>query len=260
MKSRIFLLCTALHVSALNAQTPPLQPLSVDLARYYFSSLEAETTARADLNSALERLTKFQGQIHTGQQLLGALQSYEEVLKLYRHHEAYLRLRCSQNRKDPACQANGKLGSEVNAETAFLVPEILAIPEKQLQAFRAAEPGLKSYQFALEDIRRDTRHVLPKTEQAFLDRLNPEIADWQYDLFEQILAGISFGTVQTATGPLDVVRQRMGDDAVRMYEWFDRVGFSVDRAALRREFPDVAFHDFESWVKTRDWNALLQSA
>jgi len=60
--------------------------------------------------------------------------------------------------------------------------------------------------------------------------------------------------------PLDVIRQRMGEDAVRMYEWFDRVGFAVDRAALRREFPDVAFHDFESWAKTRDWNALLQSA
>jgi hypothetical protein len=45
-----------------------------------------------------------------------------------------------------------------------------------------------------------------------------------------------------------------------MYEWFDRVGFAVDRTALRREFPDVAFHNFESWAKTQDWNALLQSA
>jgi len=60
--------------------------------------------------------------------------------------------------------------------------------------------------------------------------------------------------------PLDVIRQRMGEDAARMYEWFDRVGFAVDRAALRREFPDVAFHDFESWAKTQDWNAFLQSA
>jgi uncharacterized protein YbjT (DUF2867 family) len=55
--------------------------------------------------------------------------------------------------------------------------------------------------------------------------------------------------------PLDVVRQRMGEDAVKMYEWFDRVGFSVDRAALRREFSDVAFHDFESWAKGQDWSA-----
>src|SRR5262249_45674388 len=48
--------------------------------------------------------------------------------------------------------------------------------------------------------------------------------------------------------PLDVIRQRMGEDQVKMYEWFDRVGYTVDRAALRREFPDVAFHDFESWA------------
>jgi hypothetical protein len=51
----------------------------------------------------------------------------------------------------------------------------------------------------------------------------------------------------------------MGEDAVKMYEWFDRVGYTVDRAALRREFPDVAFHDFESWAKAQDWNALLQN-
>src|SRR5882757_2016232 len=56
--------------------------------------------------------------------------------------------------------------------------------------------------------------------------------------------------------PLDVIRQRMGEDAVRMYEWFERVGFAVDRAALRREFPDVVFHDFESWAKTQDWSVL----
>jgi hypothetical protein len=34
----------------------------------------------------------------------------------------------------------------------------------------------------------------------------------------------------------------------------------VDRAALRHELPDVAFHDFESWAKTLDWKALLQGA
>jgi uncharacterized protein YbjT (DUF2867 family) len=60
--------------------------------------------------------------------------------------------------------------------------------------------------------------------------------------------------------PLDVIRQRMGEDAVKMYEWFDGVGFAVDRAALRREFPDVNFHNFESWAKMQDWSSLLQSA
>jgi uncharacterized protein YbjT (DUF2867 family) len=60
--------------------------------------------------------------------------------------------------------------------------------------------------------------------------------------------------------PLDFIRKRMGEDSVKMYEWFDRVGYTVDRAVLRREFPDVAFHDFESWAKAQDWNTLLQTA
>jgi uncharacterized protein YbjT (DUF2867 family) len=71
------------------------------------------------------------------------------------------------------------------------------------------------------------------------------------------VTGRPFGYYQV---PLEVIRKRMGEDAARMYEWFDHVGFAVDRAALNREFPDVAFHDFESWAKTQDWNALLQSA
>ena len=60
--------------------------------------------------------------------------------------------------------------------------------------------------------------------------------------------------------PLDVIRQGMGEDGAKMYEWFNRVGYTVDLAALRREFPDVAFHDFESWAKALDWNTLLQGA
>jgi uncharacterized protein YbjT (DUF2867 family) len=67
------------------------------------------------------------------------------------------------------------------------------------------------------------------------------------------VTGRSFSYFQV---PLDVVRQRMGEDAVKMYEWFDRVGFKVDRGALRREFPDVTFQDFESWAKKQDWSVL----
>lgn len=206
--SLIFISCLAIHVTSPNPQTASQSPLCADLARYYFASPEAEIAARSDLDSALKRLGDLRGQINTGQRLLSALESYEAVLKLYRRHETYLRLRCSQNRKDPACDANTKLESEVNEKTAFLSSEILAIPEAQLRGFQSTEPSLKPYQFALEDIRRDSPHTLSGTEQAFLDRLQPEIADWQYDLYEQILAGISFGTVETPTGSLDVARQR----------------------------------------------------
>jgi hypothetical protein len=72
-----------------------------------------------------------------------------------------------------------------------------------------------------------------------------------------ILSRVTFRPFSYYQVPLDVIRQRIGEDAVKIYEWFDRVGFTVDRAALQREFPDVDFHDFESWAKTQDWDALL---
>jgi len=196
-------------MSTAAAQTPPAgQAVSVDLGRYYFASPEAEVAARADLDSALEHLDKFKGRINTGTGLFDALQSYEDVLKIYRRHEGYLRLRCSLDRKDPACEANEKLESEISARTSFLNAEILAIPMGRLQGFMIASPRLRTYEFAIEDIRREAQHVLPAVEQGLLDRFQSQIAGWQYDLYEQVLAGIPFGTVQTAAGPLDVIRQR----------------------------------------------------
>jgi uncharacterized protein YbjT (DUF2867 family) len=91
----------------------------------------------------------------------------------------------------------------------------------------------------------------------------------RFDLASDVLTGNDIVAILSrVTGrpfayhqvPLDVVRQRMGEDGARMYEWLERVGYTADRAALHREFPDVVFHDFESWVKAQDWNALLQSA
>ena len=203
----IFLLCAEIcsevHVAAQTAV-----PLSADLGRYYFASPAAEVAARADLDAALKRLGAFKGQLNSGSNLLKVLQAQEDVLKIYRKHAGYLHFRCSLNPKDPACESEGQLESQVDAATAFLSPEILAIPEDRLQAFYAAEAGLKPYKFAIEDIRREAARVLPGPEEALLDGFRPEIADWQYDLYQQIVAGIPFGTVQTATGPLDVIRQR----------------------------------------------------
>ena len=81
-------------------------------------------------------------------------------------------------------------------------------PEDRLQAFLHEEPALAEYRFALSGIRRGSPHLLPESEQSLLDQFQPQIGDWQYDLYEQAVAGISFGTVPTASGPLDVVRQR----------------------------------------------------
>jgi uncharacterized protein YbjT (DUF2867 family) len=71
-----------------------------------------------------------------------------------------------------------------------------------------------------------------------------------------ILSRVTGRSIAYQQVPLDVIRQHMGADYARMYEWFDRVGYAADRSELQREFPDVAFHDFESWARAQDWSAL----
>ena len=49
--------------------------------------------------------------------------------------------------------------------------------------------------------------------------------------------------------PMEMIRARMGEDGAKMYEWFDRVGYTLDLAALRRDFADVQWHSFEAWAR-----------
>jgi uncharacterized protein YbjT (DUF2867 family) len=57
--------------------------------------------------------------------------------------------------------------------------------------------------------------------------------------------------------PMDMIRGAMGEDGVKMYEWFETTGYSADRAALRRDFPEVPWLSFEAWARAQDWKALL---
>jgi len=202
----LLLFMTAASAAAQTPTTPVA--LSADLSRYYFKTPAEEVAARAELNAAIDQMAKFKGQLNSAPQLLGVLRQHDVVQKLFAKHERYLHLRCAINRKDISCDADKALESEVDAKTAFLDPEILAIPEDHVRVFLKEEPALAEYDFALSGIRRHRPYLLPETEQALLDQFQPQIGDWQFDLYQQIVAGISFGTVQTSSGQLDVIRQR----------------------------------------------------
>lgn len=59
--------------------------------------------------------------------------------------------------------------------------------------------------------------------------------------------------------PMAAARQQ-SEDAALMFEWFDRVGYDVDIAALRKDFPEVRWHSFADWARAFDWSALERTA
>ena len=46
------------------------------------------------------------------------------------------------------------------------------------------------------------------------------------------------------------------DDMAAMFEWFDKVGYNADIAALRAEFTDVNWQTFAQWCDAQDWARL----
>ena len=59
--------------------------------------------------------------------------------------------------------------------------------------------------------------------------------------------------------PIAAARQQ-SEDAALMFEWFDRVGYDADIAALRRDFSEVRWHSFADWARELDWGVLERTS
>jgi uncharacterized protein YbjT (DUF2867 family) len=47
------------------------------------------------------------------------------------------------------------------------------------------------------------------------------------------------------------------EDIALMFEWLDRVGYAVDRPALRREFPELSWQSLADWADEQNWRGAL---
>jgi uncharacterized protein YbjT (DUF2867 family) len=111
-------------------------------------------------------------------------------------------------------------------------------------------------QITPSDIAAFTALVLERREE-FVDR-RVDIASDELSGEEvaEILSGVTGREIHYVELPLEQVRQAIGEDGARMFEWFDQVGYSADISALRREHPEVGWHTFEGWAKEQDCSVL----
>lgn len=75
-----------------------------------------------------------------------------------------------------------------------------------------------------------------------------------------ILSDLTGRQITYAEVPLEQLRQFADDDTARMFDWFARVGYSVDLDALHRDHPQVGWQSFEQWARGRDWSILDRTA
>ena len=118
-------------------------------------------------------------------------------------------------------------------------------------------PGRKLAQVALADIAAFSVLAIENPDRFAGKRHDIAGDDVSGNEAVEILSRVTGKKFSYFQVPMEMIRQRMGEDGAKMYEWFERTGYSFDLVALKRDFPEVGWHSFEAWAKAQDWKAIL---
>lgn len=138
-----------------------------------YASLEDWEQDYQEVKSLIVKIQEFAGRLgESAENLLDVLKTQDRLAEKMGRLYAFARMRRDEDNTNAAYQAltdrAGTLSVQASAATAFIVPEVLAIPDDQLQAFLEREAGLQIYRFALEEIVRMKEHVLSPAEEQLL--------------------------------------------------------------------------------------------
>jgi oligoendopeptidase F len=146
-------------------------PKRHELPQQYTWNLETvypdEADWEADFQTVKERIPRLQAYQGTlgdsAQQLLDCLELRDETNKLMEQMLVYARMRKDEDNGNSRYQAladrSTGLAAELSSAGAFVVPEILSMPEEKLRGFLASEPGLGLYRHHLDELLRQRPHV-----------------------------------------------------------------------------------------------------
>ncbi|GAA0133828.1 oligoendopeptidase F [Paenibacillus sp. YSY-4.3] len=140
--------------------------------------LEDLFTSQKDWDGAYEELKQlknkaadFEGKLNTPDNVKAVFALEDDLSLRIERLYVYAHLSHDQDTTNPTYQAlvqkAKKLSVEVSEALSFVTPEILALPEQQLDSY-ISDPQLADYKFTLQEIKREKAHVLSKTEEALL--------------------------------------------------------------------------------------------
>ncbi len=112
---------------------------------------------------------------------------------------------------------------------------------------------------ALADIGAFVAALVERREQVFGKRFDFAGDELSGEEQAKILSQAIGRPITYQEIPIAVIRKQSEDIAL-MSEWFDRVGYDVDIAALQTNFPEVRWHSFADWAREFDWSVLKQAS
>ncbi len=109
---------------------------------------------------------------------------------------------------------------------------------------------------ALDDLGAFVTHLLENPSVFRGKRINVASDSLSEAEAARVLSEVSGRTIRYQQIPADALRRQNADYA-KMFEWFERDGYTADIEGLRREYPDVGWQRFREWAGRQAWARLL---
>ncbi|MGQ3478900.1 oligoendopeptidase F [Paenibacillus sp. TY11] len=124
-----------------------------------------------EVKQLAKKAAQFQGKLNSAEAIGNCFKLEDELSLKTERVYVYAHLHHDEDTAEPTYQGLSqkakKLGVEVSESLSFVTPEILALPDSQLDAF-IEDPKLADYRFTLQEMKREKAHILGKTEEALL--------------------------------------------------------------------------------------------
>ena len=190
--------------------------------------------ARQGLAGRLAELDAHRGTLGTSPaSMKDALDLYFGLSKELARVGGYASLRSDEDTRVPANlaarQEVQQLAADLATHSAWMAPEILALPAGTVGRFLAAEPGLAPYRFFLEDTERQRAHTLSPAEEKLLAQAGMVTP----------AASTTYGILANADLPFPEVTLSDGKK-VRL----DQAAYARYRALPNRADRVLVFHEF----------------
>lgn len=125
-----------------------------------------------NLKSIVPEISNYVGKLGEGKHLLEYLKLDEKVSRLAGKLAVYAHLKSDENTANSTYQAlRDKIFTyiaEIGSAQAFFIPEILSLPDGDVEKELETTPELKMYDFLLRDILRKKPHVLTKEKEELM--------------------------------------------------------------------------------------------
>ncbi|MYL63530.1 oligoendopeptidase F [Bacillus hwajinpoensis] len=187
-----------------------------------------------EIKALLPQMKEYKGKLaESADKLYNALQKQDEITiklgKLY----TYAHMRYDQDTTNSHYQGlndrAANLATQVSSELAFVVPEILSVPEETIKQYLSDNEELRLYEHALDEINRERPHVLSKEEEAILAGVSDVTSS----------SSNTFGMLNNADMKFPTIKDENGEEVEVTHGRYIRFLESSDRRVRKDAFKAV---------------------